>query len=79
MREAGFNKTQVVRYLAWAFGLAYAVQFGAAWLYNNGKQQTGQLIVAGMMFVPAMSVLLAGGKLKDMGWKPRVKKNINCS
>ena len=76
MRDTGFNKTQVIKYLAWAFGLAYIVQFGAARLYNSGNAQTGQLIVAAMMFVPALSVLLAGGKLKDMGWKPRVKKNI---
>ena len=76
MRDAKFDKTQVIKYLAWAFGLAYVIQFGAAWLYNNGKQQIGQLVVAAMMFVPALSVLLAGGKLKDMGWRPRVKENI---
>jgi membrane protease YdiL (CAAX protease family) len=29
-----------------------------------------------MMFVPALGVLLAGANLKDMGWKPRIRKNI---
>ena len=76
MRETEFNKTQVIKYLAWTFGLAYAIQFGAAYLYNNVSMMVGQLVVAAMMFVPTLSVVLSGAKLKGMGWRPQIKKNI---
>ena len=76
MRETKFNKTQVVKYLAWTFGLAYAIQFGAAYLYINVSMMVGQLVVAAMMFVPTLSVVLSGAKLKGMGWRPQIKKNI---
>lgn len=75
MREVEFNKGQVVKYLAWTFGLAYAVQFGVARLYQTNRV-LGQLILAAMMFVPTLGVWLAGGDLKGMGWKPRFKKNV---
>ena len=75
MRNAQYSRPQVVRYLAWTFGLAYLIQFGAAYLYNSINPQLGQLAIAGMMFVPLLSVLLAGGRLRAMGWDPQVKKN----
>lgn len=76
MHEMEFNKSQTVKYLVWAFALAYAIQLGASYLFNNGNAQTGQLIIAAMMFVPALSVLLSGATLKNMGWKPQIRKNI---
>ncbi len=71
-----YNKAQVMKYLAWTFGIAYAIQFGAAYLYNQGNVLVGQLIVAAMMFVPMLGVLLSGAKLNGMGWKPQIRKNI---
>ena len=76
MRDVKFNKTQVGKYLAWTFVLAYIIQFGAAKIYNSGNRTIGQLVVAAMMFVPALGVLLAGANLRDMGWKLSFKKNI---
>ena len=70
-----FNKTQVIKYLAFTFGIAYAIQIIAWLLYSNGQQMIGQLIVAVMMFVPMLSVLLSGGKIKSMGWNPHIKQN----
>lgn len=78
MRSATFDKAKVVKYLAWTFGLAYAVQVGAAYLYNHGSRQAGQLVIAAMMFVPALGVLFSGAELKGMGWKPGIRKNIRC-
>ena len=74
--KSSFNKKQVITYLAWAFGLAYIIQIGAAYLYNNGNAAAGQLVVAAMMFVPAVSVLLSGARYKGMGWKPQIRKNL---
>ena len=75
MREVEFNKKQVLKYLAWTFGLAYAVQFATADLYRTNLP-VAQLVLAAMMFAPALGVLLAGGNLKQMGWKPQFKKNL---
>ena len=75
MRNTEFNGKQVAKYLAWTFGLAYLIQFGAGLLYERNRM-AGQLIVAAMMFVPMLGVVLAGGSLKGLGWKPRIRKNI---
>ena len=40
------------------------------------KLRKMRLIIAAMMFVPAIGVLLSGSSLKNMGWKPRIRKNI---
>ena len=76
MRETQYNKTRLIKYLIWTFALAYVIQFGAGWIYNSMSRSVGQLLVAAMMFVPTLGVLLSGGKLKDLGWKPQIKKNI---
>ena len=76
MRNAEYNKAQVLKYLAWTFGIAYAIQLGAAYIYNHVNVMAGQLVVAAMMFVPTLGVLLSGARLDGMGWKPQVRKNI---
>jgi len=76
MRNMTFNKSQVMKYLIWTFALAYIMQAGVGLLYKSGNAMTGQLMMAGMMFVPALGVLFSGSKLSGMGWKPQIKKNI---
>ena len=76
MRNTEFNKTQVVKYLVWTFALAYIIQIGAAYLYNHVNRIAGQLVIAAMMFVPTLGVILSGAKLKNMGWKPQIRKNM---
>ena len=63
-----FNKTKVIRYLVFTFGVAYLIQIGVWMLYKSGNQTTGQLVMAAMMFVPLLGVLAAGEKLTRMGW-----------
>lgn len=75
MRNTEYNAKQVLKYLAWTFVIAYIIQFLAAPLYKSNRQ-AGQLVLAAMMFVPALGVLLSGAKLNGMGWKPQIKKNI---
>ena len=75
MREVEFDRGRVLKYLAWAFGLAYAIQAVAAFVVYGGHLVAGRLVVAGMMFVPMLAVLLAGGSLRGMGWDPRLKRN----
>ena len=75
MRDAEFNKSQVVKYLVWTFALAYILQICVAPAYTNNRL-AGQLLMSVMMFVPAFAVLLSGARLKGMGWKPQIRKNI---
>lgn len=83
MKNLDTNTKTLYKYLAWSFGLAYAVQFFIA--YVNFKLQdssnltlavVAQYITAAMMFIPLISVLLSGGKIRDMGWKPRIRKCV---
>ena len=76
MEKVEFNKKQVIKYLIFTFGIAYAIQIIVWLLYRNGQQAIGQLVMAVMMFVPMLSTLLSGGKLKSMGWKPHIKGNV---
>ncbi len=76
MLKPQYNKTQVIKYLGWTFGLAYVIQIGAAYLYNNGNREIAQMVVAAMMFVPALGVLLSGAGLREIGWKPQIRKNV---
>ena len=46
MTKNDFNKKQLIKYLLFTFLFAYAVQFGASLLYNNGQTLIGQLTVA---------------------------------
>ena len=78
MRHKEFDKSRVVKYLVWTFALAYLIQFGVGLLYQRGNMLIGQLVMAGMMFVPMLGVLLSGGKLSGMGWRLQIKKNIKA-
>ena len=75
MRNVRFNKKAMVIYLIFTFGLAYIIQICAASLYEKNRV-IGQLVTAAMMFVPALGAVLSGAKLKEMGWKPQIRKNI---
>ena len=75
MRDAAFERNQVAKYLIWTFALAWAVQGVVALLYRSGSA-LWQLVTAAMMFVPTLGVLLAGGRLDGMGWKPRLRRNL---
>ncbi|MBQ6421809.1 MAG: CPBP family intramembrane metalloprotease [Clostridia bacterium] len=76
MQKTEYDLKKVVKYLLFTFLFAYAVQFGASLLYNNGQTLIGQLTVAAMMFVPTLGVLFSGAKLKEMGWKPAFRQNV---
>ena len=76
MEKTEFNKKQVIKYLVFTFGIAYAIQIIVWLLYSNGQQAIGQLVMAVMMFVPMLSAFLSGGKFNVMGWKPHIKGNV---
>jgi len=70
------TKKQLIKYLAWTFGIAWAMQGIVTVFYMKGQAATGQLIMAVMMFVPLLGTALAGQPLKEIGWKPGLKGNL---
>lgn len=76
MNDITYNKKGIIKYLIWCFLLAWIIQIGVSILYKTGYTMAGQFIIGLMMFVPMLSVLLSGHKLRVMGLKPQIKKNI---
>ena len=76
MRQGEYNQVRVRKYLIWTFGVAWIMQIVVAFLCNNQKAATGQILMAVMMFVPLTGVLFSGNKLSGAGWKPEFRKNI---
>ena len=70
------KKSSLKVYLTFTFAVAWVIQVIVFFLYRNGAAQIAQLIMAAMMWVPALGAVLAGGNLKTLGWKPQIKKNI---
>ena len=75
MNKMTFDQRRTTRYLIWTFLIAWIMQAVVTVLDPSGLTLVGQLVMAVMMFTPLLGVLLAGGKLRDMGWKPRLKGN----
>ena len=76
MDNADRGKGSVSRYLFWTFTLAYIVQ-GVVWLlYQKGLSLIATAVMTALMFVPLLGVLLAGGSLREFGWRPRIRKNL---
>ena len=75
MDKTEFNKSQVIKYLIVTFGIAYTIQIVVWLLYSSGYTMIGQWVMAVMMFAPMTGVLLSGGKLNGMGWKPHIRQN----
>ena len=76
MKEVTFSKKQVIKYLAWTFGLGYLIQAAVPVLYSNGLTIAGQLAMMAIMFVPMLGTLLSGFRLGGIGWKPRFRGNL---
>lgn len=70
------TKKQLFVFLAVCFGAAWGMQALAAAAYGKGSLAVYQLVVMLMMYVPFLAVLLSGGRLKGMGWKPRLRGRL---
>jgi membrane protease YdiL (CAAX protease family) len=64
---------KLVKYLIFAFALAWPVQGLASWFALQGKQQIFQNVMVGCMFTPMLAALLSGIGLKGMGWGLNLK------
>ena len=83
MTNTDYNRKKVRRFLLLAFGMAWLIQALIGLLASPSlglSTQTvsllARLIIAGMMFVPALAVFLSRGDIKGMGWKLQSKKDL---
>ena len=64
---------KLLKYLIFAFALAWPVQALASWFSLRGNALAFQLIMVGCMFMPLLATVLAGIPLKGMGWGLNLK------
>ena len=55
------KKPNLKVYLTFTFAVAWVIQVIVLFLYRNGNAPIAQLIMAAMMWVPALGAVLAGG------------------
>lgn len=70
------SKKQFAIYIIAAFTIAYAFQIIASLLFKNGIQLAYILTLAVSMLAPLLAVVICGGKLRGMGFIPRLKGKI---
>ena len=76
MNKSTFDQKKTNQYLIWTFLIAWILQVIVAVLHRKGLITISRLVTSVVMFAPLLGVLLAGGKLTGMGWKPRLKGNV---
>ncbi len=69
------TKKGFIKYLVFAFGIAWILQVIACILYLNGNYSAYQVILSVSMFVPLLAVILSGNSIKNLGWKTKLKGN----
>ena len=65
----------LVKYLIWAFALAWPVQVLASYFALQGNTQLFRILMLLCMAVPTLATLLAGIPLYDLGWRPFLRWN----
>lgn len=70
------EKRTFTAYLLWAFGIAWALQLTACWFFSQGNRTAYQMILMLSMFAPLAASFLSRANMKNVGWKPHIKKNI---
>lgn len=76
MKTNQYTSKHLKKYLLGAFIIAWIIQIAVWLLYQNNQAMFGQLLMVILMFAPLVATLIAGVKLKGMGWKPKLKGNI---
>ncbi|MGX8698751.1 MAG: CPBP family intramembrane glutamic endopeptidase [bacterium] len=71
-----FDKKKTLRFLGWAFGLGWLMEFGTAALYLRGEAGLGQLCMTLTMFAPLAAAALSGFGLRGIGWGLRLKGKL---
>ncbi|MBQ6293953.1 MAG: CPBP family intramembrane metalloprotease [Lachnospiraceae bacterium] len=76
MTNTDYNRKKVRRFLLLAFGMAWLIQAFVGMIAAKGGTVVARLVIAAMMFVPALAVFMSRGDIGGMGWKPQIKKNL---
>ena len=64
------------KYLVWAFAAAWILQIAAGLLFRNGYRIGYSALLSLSMFAPLLATAISGYGLRQLGWKPRLRKNL---
>ena len=76
MKKVSYDRRTTMKYLLYTFAIAWIIQLGASWVVHHVSLTAGRMIIAAMMFVPLLGTVLSGCSLKEMGWKPQIRRNV---
>ena len=64
------------KYLILAFAVAWILQIAAGLLFRNGYRIGYSALLSLSMFAPLLAAAVSGYDLRQLGWKPRIRKNL---
>ena len=73
MMRAQTSKKQFTMFVIGVFALGWILQIIASIFVNRGENTVFRVIMAVCMYMPLLSVLIAGIPLKGMGFIPHLK------
>ena len=65
---------KTMRYLIGAFGLAWILQVLAGLLFRQGNSLAYSALLSGSMFAPLLAAAVSSPGLRQMGWRPCIRK-----
>lgn len=66
---------KINRYYMYAFGIAWIVQIGLSLSISKIGVTGFRLGLIAVMYIPFLAVFLAGYSIRDLGWRPNIRKN----
>lgn len=70
------KKSTLTEYLLWSFGAAWILQIIAGLLFRQGNRTAYSALLSLAMFTPLLAAAVTRPGLRQLGWKPCIKKNI---
>lgn len=70
------NAGTLTEYLLWSFGAAWILQIIAGLLFRQGNRTAYSALLSLAMFTPLLAAAVTRPGLRQLGWKPCIKKNI---
>ena len=71
-----FNKKKFKIYIVFTFLIGWAVQLVASMFALRGNTVMFQSLLSIVMFAPLVAAFIAKAGVKNIGWKPQIKKNF---
>lgn len=64
------------KYLIWAFGIAWILHIAAGLSFRRGYSIMYSAFLSLSMFAPLLAAAISRPGLRQLGWKPYIKRNF---